>query len=385
MYKKNRSKMIIFTVMFAMSFLLVSRTVYATDINGADKPGLIESAVNMGKSAVRKASGFFSGLTANYLTHTGKAAVDLVGEPVIEGVVDAIDEKIFDGDENNEYPKMMLKMMAQPNSTGIKLVAERIPVYSTLVWDGERPKLIDEVDALNKSYQIFCIIASFWCIAVAMGNYFKNIQQGKDPLDSILQIILEIGIVGILIINMPSILSVIVGLGKEIFTATGGVLGAGEAAELDDEACEEILEIMTGARTGHFFWNCQAIIQLILPFTVSFVTQVVAVVMYIGLCFEIFLTRFFVPFAITDIYQEGLRSPGFRYLKKYFGRYVRLSCIFVILQISNYLFCKNMSSFFEGGSTLKVMTNIAAVVALQVAVILTMSKTGEIINDSLGV
>ena len=126
-------------------------------------------------------------------------------------------------------------------------------------------------------------------------------------------------------------------------------------------------------------------IQLILPFVLSFVTQVVAVVMYLTICLEIFLTRFFVPFAVTDIYQEGLRSPGFRYLKKFFGRYLRLATIFIILRVADILFKDSISKYFTGGSAIKIMMNIALCIASQVAVIMIMSKASEIINDSLGV
>ncbi len=377
MEKKSR-KPVAFVFIVLVSLFLTSLNVYASDINTQKTPGI----VRFGQKAVEGMTKFGT----KVLTNMGLGAGKLIGEPIVEGVVDVIDDKMFDGEENNEYPKMMLKMMAQTASYSIAEMRETGNEFTLLVLFAESTNagIYNEDASFKKTYNIFCIIASFWCIAVAMGNYFKNIQQGREPLDAAFQIVVEIGIVGILILNMPDILKIIVNLGLEIFTAAVGI-NKPPLDALTDEQCETILEAMTGAKTGHFFWNCQAVIQLILPFVISFVTQVVAGVMYLSICLEIFLTRFFVPFAITDIYQEGLRSPGFRYLKKFFGRYLRLATIFIILKVSDVLFKNNVSVYFQGGTAIKIMMNIAIAVATQVAVIMIMSKANEIINDSLGV
>ena len=49
------------------------------------------------------------------------------------------------------------------------------------------------------------------------------------------------------------------------------------------------------------------------------------------------------------------------------------------------LFKNNVNVYFQGGTAIKIMMNIAIAVATQVAVIMIMSKANEIINDSLGV
>lgn len=377
----NRKMLAFIAVVLSFSLLGIS-SVYASDINGGQKKGILETVTDGVTGFVKNSA---KGL-ANFGAKLGIGAAKTIAEPMAEGVMDVIDEKVFDGEENNEYPKMMLKMMAQTASYSITEIRKTGKEFTLLVMFAESTDqgVYAEDDHLKKTYSIFSIIASFWLIAVAMGNYFKNIQQGREPLDAAFQIVVEIGIVGVLIINLPSILEIIVNLGLEIFTAAVGIAQP-PLEQITDEQCEEILETLTGAKTGHFFWNCQAVIQLILPFVLSFVTQVVAVVMYLTICLEIFLTRFFVPFAVTDIYQEGLRSPGFRYLKKFFGRYLRLATIFIILRVADILFKDSISKYFTGGSAIKIMMNIALCIASQVAVIMIMSKASEIINDSLGV
>ena len=59
--------------------------------------------------------------------------------------------------------------------------------------------------------------------------------------------------------------------------------------------------------------------------------------------------------------------------------------IFIILKVSDVLFKNNVNVYFQGGTAIKIMMNIAIAVATQVAVIMIMSKANEIINDSLGV
>ncbi|MCR4923153.1 MAG: hypothetical protein K5931_04015, partial [Lachnospiraceae bacterium] len=372
MFKRYKKIFALLTMLLFMT-VFTSINVYATDINS--NGGVVNTARNFVKGAAEKLTNGIVNLSKKLV----KGHVELIDKPVAEGVLNVIDDQVFNGEENNEYPKMMIKMMAQSASYSIAEVRKTGNEFTMLVAFAESTDrgVYAQDQSIKKTYNIFCIIASFWCIAVAMGNYFKNVQQGREPLDAAFQIVAEIGIVGVLLINTPKILEVIVNLGLEIFSAAVGFKEMPLDA-LSDEQCEEILETMTGAKTGHFFWNCQAVIQLILPFIISFVTQLVAVIMYLSICFEIFLTRFFVPFAITDIYQEGLRSPGFRYLKKFFGRYVRLATIFIILRVADILFKNNVELYFQGGTAIKIMMNIGIAIAMQVSVILLMSKSNEI-------
>ena len=52
-----------------------------------------------------------------------------------------------------------------------------------------------------------------------------------------------------------------------------------------------------------------------------------------GLLFELIIRRIFTPIAITGIAVEGIRSPGVRYLKRYFAMYIRLAMYVVIISL----------------------------------------------------
>ena len=52
-----------------------------------------------------------------------------------------------------------------------------------------------------------------------------------------------------------------------------------------------------------------------------------------GLLFELVIRRIFTPIAITGIAVEVIRSPGVRYLKRYFAMYIRLAMYVVIISL----------------------------------------------------
>ncbi len=118
--------------------------------------------------------------------------------------------------------------------------------------------------------------------------------------------------------------------------------------------------------------------NLIIPAICSIAAFVSAGMATISTLLEIVVRRIVAPFAIVDIYEEGLRSPGFRYIKKYLATVLKLLLIVIIATL------------------LPVFTNIIAISSddlLLSTVVLgvlymsggaAMSATDKIANDLVG-
>ena len=83
MNKKSR-KPVAFVFIVLVSLFLTSLNVYASDINTKKTPGI----VRFGQKAVEGMTKFGT----KVLTNMGLGAGKLIGEPIVEGVVDVIDD-----------------------------------------------------------------------------------------------------------------------------------------------------------------------------------------------------------------------------------------------------------------------------------------------------
>ena len=85
-------------------------------------------------------------------------------------------------------------------------------------------------------------------------------------------------------------------------------------------------------------WQSISIAVQLIPVWLAFqIYTLIIKIMSYSLFFEFAIRRAFMPIAMANIVSEGARSPGLMYIKKYFGMYVRIFVMLVVLMI-----CWNM-------------------------------------------
>ena len=232
------------------------------------------------------------------------------------------------------------------------------------------------IDQFEKFYKAVKVIGRFLVIILAMGHLISNIEKGQDPVECVFKVLIEIGISLIIIMNLDKIISILGQLGTWFITT------AGDSVEPKSPhlAASDLLVSLTGDDDGGFGWRLGAIAMLSLPFFLSFAAMIACKFAFYQIILEIGIRKCFAPVAVADIYQEGLRSPGARYLKKFVALFIRLAAAILI--------CNIMGSLSESvdimGNPHGVLMGVAELLILNFTAVGFIFKTGEIANDVVG-
>lgn len=233
---------------------------------------------------------------------------------------------------------------------------------------------MDELSpVLTHVYDFVKIIGAFWCIIIAMGHLITNIDRGQDPMECVFKIFIELGITFVFLMNLSEIISLISQLGKEIIEVVGNSMSSDE----QEVAREQLVIALTGSATGGWSWEFKAIAALFIPYLLSYVLTILAVFVLVQIIIEIAIRKAFTPLAVADIYQDGLRSSGVRYLKKLLAAFLKLAACVLVCNIIPGL----TSSLTSASEPYKQILYIIAVNASCVGI---MFKTGEVANDIVG-
>ncbi len=254
-------------------------------------------------------------------------------------------------------------------------------------------------------YKLLLGIAALWVIAVAMSHLFQMLERGQDPIEAIFKCVVEITIAGLLVLNFNKIMSLVTAIGLSIVLYIGGV---GNTTGPSPEECCELVTLLTGLPAkdhSSISYIITASISMLIAYSAQKVIAIIAGVYVYSILFEVAIRRFFSPLAAADIYQEGLRSPGVRYIKKYLACLLRLLAIILVadfttlatsalLNVSTADIANGISSTLLtaiGGSvgvaagTLSIYKKLGAVIIVGITAAKVMGKSGEVINDALGV
>ncbi len=230
---------------------------------------------------------------------------------------------------------------------------------------------------LKTIYDGMKLIAGLWVIAIAMSRLITNIDKGQDEMESVWKCLIEIGITLIFLMELDNIVSAIALAGHEIINWAGGATG--NAAVSDDIARQLVKSVGKGQDSGDWIWELSVRVNLAIPYFLTFLVKIVARFILYQLIIEIAIRKAFMPFAVADIYQDGLRSPGARYLKKFAACFLKLAMSIAVAGMIGPL----IGGVFSGGGNWPEK-EITAIV-LNFTAVGFMFKTGEFANDVMGV
>ncbi len=229
-------------------------------------------------------------------------------------------------------------------------------------------------------YNAIKVLGVVVLIVIALGRAFNVIQTGQDAQEVGLKVIIEICIGGAIIMNVDTIMSLLAQMGSYL----GEVLQywtipstSSMAGSLEMSTGDTLLENLTGNTDGGLIWNIKTMMMLVLPYALTALLKIVAKFVVIQILLEIGIRRIFAPFAVADVYAEGLRSPGVRYFKKYLATFFKMLICLVICALGTCLL-----GLLSGTSG---VAYIFEVLAIEFTCLGMMFKTGEIANDILGV
>lgn len=236
--------------------------------------------------------------------------------------------------------------------------------------------------AFATAYVAIKVFGAMWAIGIAMSHVFACIERGQDGIEATFKVLTELCIVCIFLMNLDALMAWIVQFGNFIIGLVSGLVPVNNDAALTTMA-EDFLTKLTGQSTGGIIWGIKSILYMIIPWICSLLLEIAAKFLVLQILIEIGVRRAFAPLAVADIYQEGLRSPGVRYLKRYACTFLKMAICLLVCFLGTELMSLTNPNAMSGVSG--CLEYVFEVVAIQFTCIGVMFKSGEYANDIMGV
>lgn len=210
-------------------------------------------------------------------------------------------------------------------------------------------------------------------------KYVEQIERGADPKETLFKSIASAFMAGIVAVNADVILSKVVDIGEWFIDSVTSISSSSVISR------GLSLTAMTGEEEGGTLWWIKSVAILLIPFLFSYIITLAGEIMSFSILIELGVRRAFSPFAIADIYSEGMRSPGMRYLKKYIATFLKIAMALVICHLGIALQDAIVSDELIDGTLGGCLRYVGKTLILNATVVAAVAKTGEYANDVMGV
>lgn len=218
------------------------------------------------------------------------------------------------------------------------------------------------------------VIGGLATFIIALIHLFEKLEKGQDGKESVFKCIIEIAFVLLVLINLEKLMGGVVGLGVALINDIG------IASEESIVASQITLKDICGTDDPQNLKFFKTFLILAIPWIASVIIKIFVKFTAYSFLIEIGIRRAFAPLACCDIYAEGLRSPGVRYIKRFFAVFVKIMVCLVVCSISTEL-CTTADDL---NTVSGVMTYLFSVIAVNFTAIGVMGKAGEYANDIVG-
>lgn len=295
---------------------------------------------------------------------------------------------------------MTKQILSGPSSVIFKIL---LPSDSGVDKDGGEKYYYDYVtgsgmDSIDEDFKGFYDVALIIGFAIAIGyaavHLFQNMERGQDPVEEVFKFLMELFIVAFFMMMLSDIINWVADLGGTIIkefissNSTTAMIASSDSSDLDERSVQFLANLGFKVKAPNYhlgFLNwLRAMAMLFLPWVGSFLLIIAAYFVGFSILIELGLRRLFFPIAVADIYGEGVRSMGMRYIKKYLAAFLKIVICIAVAVIT--------IKFEElGGEALKddsgifaAFSYIAEVIAVNLTSIGMMLKGGELANDVAG-
>lgn len=274
-------------------------------------------------------------------------------------------------------------------------IAEFLNTINTATVNALNTGVISDVIGIFKGLAASLVILFF------LIELLNEAQKDFVTFERLTVMLLRLLAVTVLIMNLEMIVNGLEELSVLIFNAVKDLTGSssnsfeifGESAATGYRYSEVEKEMKDALGKAGIKQALMVVLQLLIPWLISRLCYVVAYVIAVGRSIELIVRAIFSPIGVANLFEDGTRSSGFRYLKKFAACALQLGAIAVILYASNALCNSLIGSLSDGYMTitkdnlLDVLGSSAlwSMSAIQLAVIGITLKAQSICNDILGV
>ena len=233
------------------------------------------------------------------------------------------------------------------------------------------------------------VVGVLICLLNAIVMTVKELERAEMTMESVLRILLAFVIPCVLIMEYDFIIKAFSKIGLWLYQTLSGSIDD-MATDSGQPFCRGIDKpeyhfgsIVFGSYLSDLFnWLIALIKGVILMIPLLIINYVIIIQILTGVlsCYvEIVLRHLFIPVAIANISHEGARSSGVRYIKKYFGCFMKVGAIMVAVSAVFYVW-KQVIAIPGLGLVEKLIFVILLIPLSKQA----LKMTNEIIDDALG-
>lgn len=215
-------------------------------------------------------------------------------------------------------------------------------------------------------------MASVFAIVIMVGKLEESLSRGRGDVESLSESVIALCICMLVILYFNDVLKIVNGIGQLILKAMATKVGDNPSNLKDDTF-------------SHASGTMEAIglaIKIFLPYLLAKVEVIAVKMVAFSIIIELGIRRIFFPLAIVDIYGEGMRSPGMRYIKKYLACWLRMAICIAVAYLGTQLIATATADAPTLGAAGDTFINNIAIAYTTIAVML---KGSDIANDIVGV
>ena len=215
-------------------------------------------------------------------------------------------------------------------------------------------------------------MGSLVAIVIMVGKLEETLARGKGEEEALSEGVISLSICLLVVLYCNDILDIINGLGQLILEAMSHFVSTGVDTGLTSDHIDPAGGTMEAI----------GLLMKIFPIYLLSKVEVIAVKMVaFSIILELGIRRLFFPLAIADIYGEGMRSPGMRYMKKYLACWVRMSICIAVAYLGNQM----IATVSGGGGAAGTADDFVNNIAIGYTTIAVMLKGQDVANDIVGV
>ena len=173
--------------------------------------------------------------------------------------------------------------------------------------------------------------------------------------------------------------------GEIIESKVGSVsLGAGTVLDFTSSGELSFGETSTAAKSSAIKSSNSWLTSFFLKILNTLTLYAIAAASF-GLIFSFGMRRAFFPLALADVSGEGLRSPGFNFIKAYFALYLEMAYFYIVALISVLMEAYAQANAYAASQTNTVLGTFGAIICIRTATAAALRKSSEISKTVLGI
>lgn len=217
-------------------------------------------------------------------------------------------------------------------------------------------------------------LAALWACTIAFTHMIEGMAREEDKLQAIFKAFFEITVTLIILLNLGDVMIIVVGITESLISDLGNLLKVGGSQEITTTA-QDLVDNAFKIDKASAITIAFGVVKMFFPWVLVQGLGLMARFIILELIIELGIRRIFCPIAVADIYKDGLRSPGFRYIKKLIACYFR----FIIIPVIAIITTSASTSVMENKS------GVFAFIALNFAGLSSIKKAESYANDIWGV